>query len=306
MRAALSLIRKQLRDTRWQLVLSVLALFALSWLSVYSAWWTERRVENLREITRALESAEEGESFRVASTEEIEEAVGKDAARDLRREASRIRDRGTFDLPSPIEGVLFFWNMPGMLLPLLIWSIGRGTIAVAGELERGSLDLVLSRPISRAGFLATHLATTTFGLLLFVAGLVAGYAVGGMVYPFSAPPGLGVLARPSLNYIALGFAIYGICLAFSCADLVRWRPILIGTVFTILSFVNFGLAQIPSLKDYKAPLEGTSLFAAYRPQDSIKPGEPFARNVAILFGVGAVGVAAGGIAFLRRDLPSNT
>lgn len=305
MRAALALIRKQLRETRWQLLLSCLALFWLSWLSIYNAWWTQRRIESVREITQTLAS-EDGESFRVASSEEIEEAVGKDQARDLRREASRIRDRGTFDLPPPIEGILFFWNMPGMLLPLLIWSIGRGTIAVAGELERGTLDLVLSRPISRAGFLATHLTTAVIGMLAFVAALIAGYIIGGRAYPLSDPPGLAILARPSLNYIALGLAIYGICLALSCLDLVRWRPILVGTIFTILSFVNYGLAQLPALKDYRTFLEATSIFTAYRPQESVKPEAPFARDLGLLLGVGGLATAAGGVIFLRRDLPSNT
>lgn len=305
MRAALALIRKQLRDTRWQLALSALALFALSWLSVYSAWWLERQIESVREIAEAAEVGG-SESFRIESDDEIRQAVGEDEARNLRRAISTIRKQGSFTPPPAIERILFFWSMPGMLLPLLIWSIGRGTIAVAGELERGSLDLVLSRPLSRTGFLATHLATAGVGFLLFVGGMIAGYVVGEIAYPLSDPPGLRILVNPSLSYIALGFAIYGICLACSCMDLVRWRPILIGSVFTILSFVNYGLAQIPALADYKTALEGTSVFTAYRPQDSIKPGEPVARNVAILFGVGALGTAVGGAAFLRRDLPSNT
>ena len=67
---------------------------------------------------------------------------------------------------------------PFIVLIVWVWAIARGSAAVAGEIERGTLDLVLSRPVSRAAYLASHVAVALVGPGRLAAALVAGNLVG--------------------------------------------------------------------------------------------------------------------------------
>src|SRR5205807_458182 len=64
-----------------------------------------------------------------------------------------------------------FWNHPFILLMFSAWAIARGSGAVAGELERGTMDLVMSRPVSRSSFLSAQVIVGVFGLVLMVAAM---------------------------------------------------------------------------------------------------------------------------------------
>ena len=46
--------------------------------------------------------------------------------------------------------MMTFWSHPLIMLLLSIWTIGRGSAAVAAEIERGTMDLILSRPLARS------------------------------------------------------------------------------------------------------------------------------------------------------------
>ncbi len=124
MTAFWALIRKQVVDSRWTLGCSATALFGLSWLFVYATSRIEER----------MHKAELGVSAR---------AMGM-----LRGLGGQAMD---FSSPA-IE--MAFWNHPFIVLTFAIWVIGRGSAAVAAEVERGTMDLILSRPVSRTRYLA--------------------------------------------------------------------------------------------------------------------------------------------------------
>jgi ABC-2 type transport system permease protein len=275
MTAFWALIRKQVVDARWTLGFSAAALFGLSWLFVYA---TSRIEERMRAVA----------------------ALGG-AARPMRM----LRGLGgeSMDFTSPaIE--MAFWNHPFIVLTFAIWVIGRGSAAVAAEVERGTMDLILSRPISRTRYLAAQVTVALTGLAVLAGAMILGNWLATRYNSIQDPPSLALLLKPSANLAALGLSIYGYTLLCSALDSVRWRPNLIASVVTLAGFIANVVANLPTLEDWKW-LEKLSIFKAFDPVEVVTKGQTLAFNLAILSGLGVAGVIFAFLAFSARDLPSN-
>lgn len=203
-----------------------------------------------------------------------------------------------------IEAADLYWM--SLLVPILLtifWTISRGTASIAGELERGSVDLILSRPVSRTTFFIAQTMTVLLGLGLFLAAIVGGNLLGSLFNELEEPARFWTIVRPALNLVALGMAIFGYTIFFSSIDSVRWRPMLLSTTITIAQFITLAIANRPDWEEWKW-LNSFSAFAAFYPIESAVQGTRLAKNVGILTLVFGIGTVAGFIAFQRRDLPA--
>ena len=273
MTAFLSLVRKNLLESRWMLGSLTLALFWLSWLFVHVAYRIEKSIR--------------------------EEMGGGGASRMLRGLGGSSMDFST----GAIE--MAFWNHPFILLMFSLWAIARGSASVAGELERGTMDLVMSRPVSRTSFVASQVAVGLIGMVLMVAAMLLGNLAGTRFNTLESPPSLLSLSRPSINLLVFGWAIYGYAFLLSSGDIVRWRPTMIASIATLAMFVALVVASIPSLEEWRW-LSQVSIFKAYNPVEAITKGEALAFNAWLLVAIGSAGAVIGYLVFLRRDLPAGS
>ncbi len=271
MRVVLALVRKNLLDSRWLLTACGTALFGLCWLFVYVAHRIEVR---------------------------LQEAAGNRSMGMLRGLGGSAMDFST----AAIE--MAFWNHPFVLLLFALWAIARGSVAVAGEIERGTMDLVLSRPIDRSAFLASQVLTGVAGLVVMAAAMMAGNLVGSHYNTLISPASAATLTKPALNLVAFGWAIFGYTFLLSTLDIVRWRPNLIASVATLAGFIALVLASIPQLE--MKWLEKFSIFKAYNPVEVVVKGETLAFNAGLLGGIGLIGVVIGFVVFAQRDLPAGS
>ena len=277
MRPFLALAHKNLHESRWTLGVSAAALFGLGWLSVYMTSLNEV------EILRMLNSDEEGGRIQW------------------------MRNLGVMEEPSSASIMMAFWNHPFFLILISIWSIGRGSAGVAAEIERGTMDLVLSRPISRTAYMTSQVLVAIGGLFVLATALAAGGSIAVRYNILREPPGTWTLLRPAMNLAALGLPIYGYTLLASSLDHVRWRPSWAGSTLTLGGFIAYVIAMIPVFRDmwWKPWLERVSIFKAYNPVELVIKGETFAFNLSILGGIGVACIALAIIAFAVRDLPAN-
>jgi len=132
---------------------------------------------------------------------------------------------------------------------VILWAISRGSLAVAGEVERGTMDLTLSRPISRTSYLVSQVGVAVLGLLLMAAAAVAGNLAGSRFNVVETPPSLASLFRPAMGLVGLGCAIFGYTLLVSSLDMVRWRPNLVGSVLTLAGYVSFVVSVLPPMAE---------------------------------------------------------
>ncbi len=279
MSGLVALFRKQLTESRWLLVLSCAALFLLSWFSVYRTSGIEARMSG-------------GEESR----------PGMGTAIFFARVGGPDMDMSSIALETTVLYILLF-GLP--LILTTIWSISRGTAAVAGDLERGSMDLILSRPVARSTYLSAQLLVALFGLALLAAAIVGGNLFGHQLHVVETPPAVIQVARPAANLAMIGVAILGYCTLLSSIDIVRWRPMLFGSVLTLAQFVTFAVANQPDWDEYEW-LNRASVFSAFYPIESAVKGEKLAYNSMVLGGIGLGTLALSYLGFAYRDLPANS
>ena len=194
---------------------------------------------------------------------------------------------------------------PVVVLAATVWGITRGSDAVSGQLERGTMEMLLAQPVERRAVWTTQALATTAGaallctvLALSVWGAVAWGPWAGKVEPrrFLLPVG---------NVFGLMVCIAGITASVSAADTYRWR-----TIGTLCGFYVFSLLAklVGRMSSAFAWVGYLSIFNAYEPQRLVgDPGVSWGNLLAydgILLGLAFIAYVIGGVIFCRRDLPA--
>ncbi len=176
--------------------------------------------------------------------------------------------------------------------------IGFGARTLAGEVESGILALTLSRPVSRSViYLARVLDLGAIALVLGLAGAV-GTWLGFLIA--DAPTNLPIAAYLAVIGAAwlLAWAIGGLVLGASAASSTTGRVVGWATgVLVILYFIDY----FADLWEPLEPFGPISIFRYFDPVAALVDGRIPLVNVAVLGGVGLVGVIAGLLVFTRRD-----
>jgi ABC-2 type transport system permease protein len=209
------------------------------------------------------------------------------------------------DVATPAGRVALAFVDPVVVLAATVWGITRGSDAVSGQLERGTMEMVLSAPVRRgAVFLSQALATTAGAALLsgvLLAAVWSAVALGpwsGTVTPARFVPAVA-------NVFGLMVCMAGLAAAVSAADSHRWRTIGILCGFYVFSILAKLVGRLSTGFGWVGYL---SVLNAYEPQRLVS-GTPeawslLARYDGVLLGVGLVAYLVGAVIFARRDLPA--
>jgi ABC-2 type transport system permease protein len=187
---------------------------------------------------------------------------------------------------------------PIAIILVSIFAIGFATTAVAGERQRGTLEVVLARPVSRRTVYVTELAA----VLVFV-GIILAAASIGTVIGATLSGVLDELAVARLPLLWLnGLFLWGTFAAIGLAASVSFDRLspAIGVTLAIV-IVSYFLEILGSLWPDAKGLQPYSLFHYLRSQDVLNgTTDPSAfALLGIIFAM-AVGIAL--VVFPRRDL----
>jgi ABC-2 type transport system permease protein len=189
-------------------------------------------------------------------------------------------------------------EMFSLLLPvlLLVYAIGAGSRAIAGEEEAGTLDLLLAAPIRRTRVLLDKFwAMAGASFLLAMLAWVAIVAIG---RPFGLTVSLVNLAAAAVNLFLLGVAFGSIALAVGSATGNKGMAIGVTSGLALVTFIVKTLApSAPALKPFRI-LSPLYFYADHRPLANGFNGV----DIAVLAGISVMGVAAALFLFDRRDL----
>jgi ABC-2 type transport system permease protein len=313
------LVRKLLRDVRISLLVVVLLLvgFQCLWAKV-----TARISGELVPLLLGLAAAQKIPAFEVQKT--LFEGPGQ-----IMR---TLMGGENIQLDNAMDFLSVGYIHPLMQTLFCIWAIGRAAGALAGELDRGTMELLLAQPIPRRSVVFAHLCVDGLTIPLLCLALWAGTWLGtALVWPINVPTNQPFLVSvtpeslevypaafgPALwNVAALLFAVSGYTMWMSACGRFRWR--VLGTA-VIVTLVQFLVNVIGQLWDVMAWLRPFTVFYYYQPQQIALAGRwsvdlgtvwnggapLLAVNVlVVLFGVGAVGYALALWTFCRRDLPA--
>jgi ABC-2 type transport system permease protein len=203
---------------------------------------------------------------------------------------------GDLDIVSP-AGYLNS-RMFMLLLPLmfLIYAIGRGANAIAGEEERKTIDLLLAHPIDRKRvviekFLALATLVAGLGILTWLTLWLSAISI-------DMPIAADRLAAAMLSSVLLALLFGTLALAVGSATGRRGTSIGVSTAVGVLGFFVHGLAPLVEELEFTQKL---SPFYYYIGGDPLRNGL-HSGHVAVLVAatLGLLLVAV--ISFSRRDL----
>ena len=201
---------------------------------------------------------------------------------------------------------------PLVLTILSIWAIGRASAAIAGEIDRGTMELLLAHPIRRSQVILAHLLVdlTTIPLIClsmwlgnwhgtWLFGLQDMKAANLHVDPVRFLPGL-------LNVGLLVLALSGYSMFLSAAGRFRSKVLGLAIVITLVQFLINVIGQLWSPMNWMRPW---TVFYHYQPQPLILKDDWASQaatwqHLGVLLAVGVAGYLLAWWKFCKRDLPA--
>ncbi len=228
----------------------------------------------------------------------------KDQADQINESLSRIpesakaftTDTGEYASPVGYLSSQVFYLMLPMLLSIM--SISLGSSLLAKEEKEGTIELLLSRKLSRAGLIIGKACSAI--LLVFAATLIGGLTtiiLGKVVGLEVAAPNIA-MATLYCFLMALGFGF----IAYAITSLGKARVASIG-IATLVGLGGYIIASLASLATWLKTISKLFPFNYYKPAE-ILHGNFSIRNLLILAAVPLVALGLSVIAFRRRDVAS--
>jgi ABC-2 type transport system permease protein len=180
----------------------------------------------------------------------------------------------------------------------LVFATGFAATAVAGERQRGTLEVLLSRPISRRVVYATIAVAGAAFIAITVAGLIGGAWLGSAITGRTAELGVVNLPLLWLNVSLLYWALGAIGLLAS-VSFDRVSPALSLTLAVVV--VSYFFDVLGSLWPDAKGLQPFSLFHYVDPK-SVLAGFPDRGDFVLLAAVMVAAAVAALAIFPRRDL----
>lgn len=197
--------------------------------------------------------------------------------------------------PSGYLGSAYIHPIPLVIQGALAISMAS---AAARDLEDGSAELILSRPIRRWHWLAAQAAAMSVALVVVAAGGFGGGAAGVLTVADLGDVSLGGLLIVSAGGILLSLAIGAVALAASASVRGGGRAVGWAAGFAVVSYAVNYLAEVWTLI---SPLGRLSVYWYYDPGVILSRVEMPSSSVLVLVVVALAGTAISLVLIERRE-----
>ncbi len=191
------------------------------------------------------------------------------------------------------------WSHP--LLLALVWAqaIVVCTRVPAGEVDRGTLDVLLALPVTRTSLYVSESAPFVITSLLIVSVGLAGNVIGNWISGLERAGSLRQLALVAINLYALSLAVGGLASFLSSVCDRRGRAV--GSAFAVM-LASLFLSSISTFDATVKKASVASLLNYYRPFRILQERASPLEDILVLLVVGTVLWVCGAVVFVRRDL----
>ena len=194
---------------------------------------------------------------------------------------------------------------PVVVLTATVWGVTRGSDAVSGQLERGTLEMILAQPIPRRALYSTQAIATICGGFCLCVILYASIFTAIQFGPWAGKVNPLQFLPPALNVFGLMVCMSGLAAGVSACDSYRWRTIGILCAFYITSLLTKLVGRLSETLNWAGYL---SVFNAYEPQQLVggewSDWQLLLQYNGILIGIGITSYVIGGYIFSKRELPA--
>jgi ABC-2 type transport system permease protein len=202
-------------------------------------------------------------------------------------------------IPTSAEAFLAAdYRHPLYLITLSAFVIASSVGAIAREIERGTVLILLAAPIARWRFLAAKVAALAVGILVLATAAWVGTWLG-VTITDTEDVSMTTFARVQVTTVLLGFAIGGIGLLVSSlnSDGSQAMGVTAG-IIVVMYFVDF----LSLLWGTAEPIGPLSIFHYYDPLAIVRAGVVPTADALVLAAVAVVTTAAAFVVFQRRDI----
>jgi ABC-2 type transport system permease protein len=193
----------------------------------------------------------------------------------------------------------FGWNHPITHATGTAVAVVLGARAIAGEVENGTLELVLAQPIGRTTYLAANIAFALGGLALLCGAGLAATVAGTRMFGVAAPP-FPALVAVAANLFLLLAAIHAATLFASSFGREGGHALGIGFLVAVASFLIHTVAALWPAAAFLSPL---ALHSYFVPRDVLAAGQLTPVPVAVLGGWTLLCLGGAWRRFATRDVP---
>ncbi len=209
------------------------------------------------------------------------------------------------DLATPTGQLSVLYVHVITMLVCIGWAVGRGSDSISGEINRGTMDLILSLPVRRATVMAVPAVVATAGAAVLAGSVWLGTWVGVMTVELQGDASLVKLSAGAINLFCLTFCLTGITTLVSSRSRDRWRTIWTTGGFYIVSLIIKMVARLWKEGQW---LKYLSFLTPFQPQELILM-KTSTLAVALkyngtLVGLGLLCYLAAAIVLSRRDIPA--
>lgn len=215
-------------------------------------------------------------------------------------------------LPVPVEAVGTYLGMlslayvdPIVLFTLTVYAIARGSDVVSGQLDRGTMEMLVAQPIRRITLFAAHSAVTCIGAVLLAAVGFCGTSLGLRLIKLPEHVPAANFLPAAANLLAFTIFLAALAGLVSSCQRYRWQTICwVGGFYIIELIIKVVSRASPKL----GWLTYTTFFGAYEPSTiACEPNQALLLSLrydGVLLGLAAVAFMLSAIIFCRRDLPA--
>jgi ABC-2 type transport system permease protein len=190
------------------------------------------------------------------------------------------------------------YQHPLVLFLYLLYAVGVPNTLLTGEVQKGTMELILSRPTTKTQVYVCASVLTLAGMLALVVAMFLGTVAATHIYDFSQPVPLDLFFRIAVN----GGLVAGAAgaMALLAAGLFSGRNLAAGSTVAFL-VLNYFVWVVGQWWPRLAFLKPATLFY-YAKGMKLAHGWPL-QDMGVLLLVILLGAILGGIAWQRRDLP---
>lgn len=174
-----------------------------------------------------------------------------------------------------------------------------GASVVARDFGNGTLDVLLSPPISRTTFIVARMSALLLGASLLCSASLVGAVIGVLLWVSDVDVRLADLALMHLQLLLFTLATCGIGLVLATLILQPGRTYGVGALLMVVMFLLTIVATFASGGEW---IENFTLFSYWNPIDQLVHGTFVWTDIIVLSGVTLTTSAAAILIFRRRDM----
>jgi ABC-2 type transport system permease protein len=267
-RQMINIFWETIKEKKWSLLIYCIAIILFIWMYVALFPSIKDSIGNMEQYLNSFPKA-------------FMDAFGFD-----------VKSFGTFEGYIGSEQFSFIW--PIMLIALVV---SLGSAFLAGEIEKGTIGILLSQPVSRVKiFFSKFMAGMTY-LALFTA--ISVFSIFPLAKAYDISYQSERFYKLALVGFLLGLAIFGLSLLFSAifSEKNKSTFIVVG-ILIVMYFINI----ISGLKDNLKNLKYLSFFYYFKPSDILSYNKIDQWTWWVFIGTFIISVTLALIWFSKRDI----